>query len=80
MLKKMRKSVKPVATSTGIINGNCKVHKQQVDGCPPFRPFLSALQTPTYNLVKILVPILSPLNKNEYSVKEPFQFAEYICD
>ena len=30
--------------------GNCKVHRQQVDGCPPFRPILSALQTPTYNV------------------------------
>ena len=62
------------------MHGNCKVHKQQVDGCPPFRPILSALQTPTYNLAKFLVPILNPLTKNEYTVKDSFQFAEEICE
>ena len=46
----------------------------------PFRPILSALQTPTYDLAKILVPILSPLTKNEYTVKDSFQFAEQICE
>ena len=60
--------------------GNCKVHKQQVECCPPFRPILSALQTPTYNLAKFLVPILNPLTKNEYKVKDSFQFAEEICE
>ena len=59
--------------------GNCKVHKQQVDACPPFQPVLSTLQTPTYNLAKVLVPILNPLTKNEYTLKDSFQFAEEIC-
>ena len=40
---------------------NCKVPKQQVDDCPQFRQILSVLQTPTYNLAKLLVPILNPL-------------------
>ena len=60
--------------------GSCKVHKQQVDGCPPFRLILSALQTPKYNLTKLLVPILNPLTKNEYTVKDSFQLAEEICE
>ena len=47
---------------------------------PPFRPILSALQTAIYNLTKFLVPILSPLTKNEYTVKDPFQFAEEIFE
>ena len=47
---------------------------------PPFRPTLSALQTPTYNLAKFLVPILNPLTKNEYTGKDSFQFAEEICE
>ena len=63
----MSKFVKPVGTRPDIMCGNCKVHKQQVDGCPPFRSVLSALQTPTYNLAKFLVPILNPLTKNEYT-------------
>ena len=80
MSKEICKFVKPVGTRPGIMYGNCKVHKQQVDGCPPFRPILSALQTPTYNLAKFLVPLLNPLTKNEYTVKDSFQFAEEIYE
>ena len=31
--------------------GLCKVHKQEVDGWPPFRPILLALQTPLITLL-----------------------------
>ena len=76
----MRKFVKLVATRPVILYGNCKVYKQQVDGCPPFRRILSALQTPTYNLAKFLVVISNPLTKNEYTVKDSFQFDEQIYE
>ena len=52
MSKEMHKFVKPVGTRPDIMYGNCKVHKQEVDGCPPFQPILLALQTPTYKLAK----------------------------
>ena len=45
-----------------------------------FGQFYLALQTPTYNLAKFLVPLLNPLTKNEYTVKDSFQFAEEICE
>ena len=80
MSKEMRKSIKPVGTRPGTRYGLCKVHKQEVDGCPPFRPILSAFQTPSYNVAKFLVPILDPLTKNEYTVKDSFHFAEDICE
>ena len=51
MSKNLRKFVKPVGTRPGIIYGNCKLRKQYVDGCPPFRSFLSALQTPNITLL-----------------------------
>ena len=70
MSKEMPKSIKPVGSKPGTMYGLCKVYKQEVDGCPSFRPVLSALQTPTYNLGKLLVPILDPLTKNEYTVKD----------
>ena len=79
MSKEMRKSIKPVGTRPGTMYGLSKVHKQEVDSCPPFRPVLSALQTPTYNLAKFLVPILDTLTKNEYTVKDSFHFTEEIC-
>ena len=58
----MRKCVKPVGTRPGTMYGLCKVHKQQVGGWPPFLSILSALQIPTYNFAKFLVPILNPLS------------------
>ena len=58
--------------------GSCKVHKASVGNCPPFRPILLALNTPTYKLAKFLVPILKPLTTNEFTVKDSFHFAEEI--
>ena len=75
----MRKFIKPVGTKPGVMYGNCKVHKQQVDGCPPFWPILSTLKTPTYNIAKFLVLILNPFTKDEYIVKDSFQLADEIC-
>ena len=60
--------------------GNCKVHKQQLDDCPPFQPILSALHTPTYNLAKFLVPILNHLAKNEYTIKDSFPVTGQVCE
>ena len=49
------KSLKLRGSKFGIL---CKVHKQLVDNCPPSRPIISAIKTPTYNLAKFLVPLL----------------------
>ena len=54
-----------------------KVHKQ-VDNMPKFRPILSAVNTPGYNLAKFLIPILEPLTHNEFTVKDSFSFAKEI--
>ena len=45
-----RRYLKPVGTRPGIMYGLCKVHKDIIDNCPPFRPILSAISTPTYKL------------------------------
>ena len=80
MTEKTRKSLKPVGTRPGVMYGSCKVHKASVGNCPPFRPILSALNTPTYKLAKFLVPILKPLITNEFTVKDSFHFTEEIVD
>ena len=54
--------------------------KDIVDNSPPFRPILSANNTPTYKLVKFLVPILKSLTSNEYTVKDSFAFAEEVVE
>ena len=61
----------------GVLYGLAKVHKQLVHICPPFRPILSAIGTPTYNIAKFLVPILKPLTTNDYTLKDTFEFS---CD
>ena len=56
------------------------MHKEINNGLPPFRPILSAIGTPTYKLAKFLVPFLTPLTQNEYTVTDSFHFAEEICE
>ena len=75
-----RRSLKPVGTRPGIIYGLCKVHKDIIDNCPPFRPIFSAINTPTYKLAKFFVPILKSLTSNEYTVKDSFAFSEEIVE
>ena len=41
------KKVKAVGRNPGILYCLCKAHKAVVDVCPPFRPILSAIGTPT---------------------------------
>ena len=80
MSDETRKQLKPVGTRPGIMYGSCKVHNKHVDGCPPFRPPLSALQTATYNLANYLVPILEPLTNNKNTVIDSFNFATEIVE
>ena len=72
--------MKPRGSRFGILYGLCKVHKQLVDNCPPFRPIMSAIKTPTYNLAKFLVPLLEPITTNMYTVKNSFEFSKEIVD
>ena len=60
--------------------GLCKVHKNIIDNCPPFRPILSAINTPTYKLAKFLVPILKSLTSNEYRVKDSLTFVRILLN
>ena len=80
MIEKTWKSLKPVSTRLGVMYGLCKVHQASVGNCPPFRPTLLALNTPTYKLANFLVPIVKPLTTNEFTVKDSFYFAEEIVD
>jgi len=68
----------PSGSQPGILYGLPKIHKIIVGNCPPCRPILSAINTPTYKIAKFLVPILATLTKNEYTVQDSFKFAEDI--
>ena len=62
--------ITPVGSQPGKLYGLCKVHKESVDGCPPFRPIISAINTLTYHLAKFLLPILEPITKNSFVIKD----------
>ena len=74
------KKIKAVGSKPGILYGLCKVHKAIADICPPFRPILSAIGTPSYKIAKFLVPILSKLTVNEFTIKDSFSFAKEIVE
>ena len=57
-------------STPGILYGLPKVHKLLT----PLRPIFAACGTPTYKLAKFLVPLLSPLTENQYTVKNSSQF------
>ena len=74
------KKLKPRGSSFGVLYGLCKAHKKVLDKFPPFRPILSAIKTPSYNLAKILVPLIEPIPKNNFTVKNSFEFSKEICE
>ena len=72
------KNLSPSGSRPGIMYGSAKVHKTVTDGLPSFRPILSVIGTPTYQLAKFLVLMLEPLTTNEYTIKVSFTFAEEL--
>ena len=63
-------------SNLGILYGLPKVHKPN----HPVRPILSACNTPQYGIAKYLVPIISPITTNSYTVKDSFSFAKEISN
>ena len=68
----------PRGSRPGILYGSPKVHKAVINNCPKFHPILSTIGTPTYKLAKFLVPILSPLQSNEFLVHDSFSFVDEV--
>ena len=58
----------------GILYGLPKIHKQNC----PVRPILAATGTFNYNCAKFLVPILTPLTTNDFTVKNSIEFANEL--
>ena len=68
----------PTGSKPGILYGQAKVHKSVEDNFPSFRPILSAIGTPAYDLAIFLVPILKTLTENEYTVHDSFLFTSEV--
>ena len=67
----------PSGSSPGVLYGLPKTHKQ---GKLTFRPILSAIGTFNYNLAKFFVPLLDPLTKNDYTVRNSYEFVTEISE
>ena len=74
------KKVKPRISSFGVLYGLCKTHKKVLNKCSPFRPILLAIKTLSYNLAKFLVPLIEPITKNNFTLKNSFEFSKEICE
>ena len=74
------KKLKPRGSSFSVLYELCKTHKKVLDKCPPFRPILSAIKTLSYNLAKFLVPLIEPITKNNFMVKNNFEFSKELCE
>ena len=68
----------PKGSQPGRLYGLGKVHKGLVNGKLKFRPILSAIGTPSYQIAKFILPLLEPFTKNEFTVKDSFTFSEEI--
>ena len=67
-----------MSSRPGIQYNNTKVHKPGADNMPKFRPIVSAINTPGYNLAKFLIPISEPFTHSKFTFKYSFSFAREI--
>ena len=79
-ITKFQKSrLNPMGSRPGVLYGLAKIHKP-FELLPDFRPILSAIGTATYNIAKYLVPIMSAITFNEYTIKNSFKFGKEIME
>ena len=78
--KELYDKLVPKDSSPGIMYGLPKVHKPVIDNKPKYRPILSAIGIPQYNLAKFLVPLITPITVNQYTVNDSFIFAKEIVE
>ena len=65
-------------TNPGILYGLPKIHKIDFLQKFQFRPIFAAYNTPAYNISKYLVPHLSPLANNEYTINNSYSFVSHL--
>ena len=66
-------------SSFEILYGLFKTHKKVLEKYQPNiknRLILSAIKTPSYNLAKVLVPLLQPITKNNFTLEKSFEFSK----
>ena len=55
-----------------------KIHKPPIDGLPKYRPIISQIGSPTYQIAKFLLGFVQPFTTNEFTVKDSFHFVSIL--
>ena len=80
ILERQFVSICPVGASPGILYSNLKVNTAVVNKTSKFRPFLLAINAPTYLLITYSNFLFSPLTANDYTVENSFDFVEEVAN
>ena len=71
-------SLHVTGSAPGILYGLPKIHKSDFKEKFQYRPILAAYNLASYKIAKYLVPILTPLTSNQYTVENSTEFAQKI--
>ena len=74
----IKTTLTPDGPSPARLYGLPKIHKALVDGLPNYRPTISQIGSLTYKIAKFLLDFTSPITKNEYTLKDSFEFVSMI--
>ena len=74
----IKTTLTPDQPSPARLYGLPKFHKALVGGLPNYRPSISQIGSPTYKIAKYLLDFISPITKNEYTLKDSFEFVSMI--
>ena len=76
--EKEKKDLYSSSPKLGVLYGFAKIHKTLEDGTLSFRLILSAIETPTYNLVKFCNRLLNPLTRKDYIMTDSFSHFRFL--
>ena len=77
--KRLKRLITTICTFAALLltlYGSSKVHMPVIDRCPFFSTHSLAINTPSYEPAKFLVPLLTPLTSNDYTIRDSFSFSE----
>ena len=76
----IREKLSPNGPNPARLYGLPKIHKPLADGFPKYRPIISQIGSPTYQIAKYLLEFVKPYTSNEYTVKDTFEFVSMLDD
>ena len=73
-----REKLSPDGPNPARLYGLPKIHKPPVDGLPKYRPIISQIGSPTYEIAKFLLDFVKSFTSNEYTVRDTFHFVSIL--